>query len=123
MKPSIKRRVLWACAVPIVAVAALWAYAAVPITAPWAEFGYYGKFNQVQRIINEIPGLTIVEHTQHHDVIMEDFSFTVANGDGAIMRIDFWENRPEMRLTRDADIRSYIASIVADRGWVRTPNP
>ena len=46
---------------------------------------------------------------------MEDFSFTVANPDGAIIRIDFWENRPEMRLTKDADIRLYVESVIADR--------
>ena len=115
MKPTIKRRLLWAFTFPIVAVAALWAYGSVPITASWAEFGYYGKFNQVQRIIRAIPGLTIVDHTQHHDVIMEDFSFTVANPDGAIIRIDFWENRPEMRLTKDDDIRLYIERVIADR--------
>lgn len=113
MKPSIKRRLRWAFTVPAVAVVALWAYQSVPVTASWAEFGYYGKFNQVQRIIHEIPGLTIVEHTQHHDVTMEDFSFTVANRDGAIIRIDFWENRPEMRLTKDADIRLYIEGVIA----------
>ena len=115
MKPSIKRRLLWTFTVPIVAVAALWTYGSVPITAPWAEFGYYGKFNQVQRIIHEIPGVSIVEHTQHHDVIMEDFSFTVANRDGVIIRIDFWEDRPQMWLTRDENIRLYIEGVIADR--------
>lgn len=113
MKLSIKRRLWWAFTVPVVAVVALWAYQSVPLTASWAEFGYYGKFNQVQRIIREIPGLTIVEHTQHHDLTMEDFSFTVTNRDGAVIRIDFWENGPEMRLTKDADIRLYIESVIA----------
>ena len=27
--------------------------------------------------------------------------------------IDFWENGPEMRLTKDADIRLYIESVIA----------
>lgn len=111
---SIKRRLLWTFAVPLIAVAILWAYTSVPIAAPSAEFGYYGKFNQVQRIIHQIPGLRIVDHWQHHDVIMEDFSFTVANQYGVTIKIDFCENRPEMRLTKDADIRCYIEGVVAE---------
>lgn len=111
---SIKRRLLWTFAVPLIAVAILWAYTSIPIAAPWAEFGYYGKFNQVQRIIHEIPSLSIIDHWQHHDVIMEDFSFTATNQDGVTIKIDFWENRPEMRLTKDADIRFYIEGVIAE---------
>ena len=113
MKPPIKRLLLWVIAAPVVVVTTLWAYSSVPITAPWAEFGYYGQFNQVQKIIRSIPGLKIVDHRQHHDVIMEDFSFTVSNMEGTPFEINFWENTPQMKLTKDADIRHYIVSVVA----------
>lgn len=113
MKPPIKRLLIWVIAAPIVAVATLWAYSSVPITAPWAEFGYYGHFNQVQRIIRSMPDLEIVHHWQHHDVAMEDFTFTVAKPGGPSFDIYFWEGTPQMKLSKDADITKYILRVAA----------
>ena len=121
MKPKNKLLLCWAFAAPIFAVGALWAYSSVPITAPWAEFGYYGHFNQVQRIIRSMPDLSIVHQWQHHDVVIEDFTFTVAHRDGTSLEIYFWEGTPQMKLTRDSDIRLHIEGVVADH--IRQSNP
>ena len=107
--------VLWSFALLIGVIALLWAYALGPFTSPWIEFGYYGQFNQVQRIIRGIPELKITDDWQHHDITMEDFGFTVVHHDGPSFRIDFWENSPQMKLSRDADIRHYIDGFVANQ--------
>ena len=97
------------------AIGLLWAYAFGPFKSPWIEFGYYGQFNQVKRIIHSIPELKITDDWQHHDITIEDFGFTVAHRDGPAFRIDFWENSPQMKLSRDADIKHFIERFVADQ--------
>jgi hypothetical protein len=92
------------CAIAV----AVGAYVFGPFEAPWVEFGYYGQFNQVQRIIRERPELKIEDRWQHRDLIMEDFSFSVAHRDGSKIRIAFWENSPQRKLARDDDIRESI---------------
>jgi hypothetical protein len=116
--------VLWSFASLIGVIVLLWTYAFAPFTSPWIEFGYYGQFNQVQRIICSIPELTITDDWQHHDITMEDFGFTVAHRDGPAFRIDFWENSPQMKRSRDADIRHFIDSFVAEqlRGVASSPS-
>lgn len=106
--------VLWSFASLVAAAALLWAYAFGPFTSPWIEFGYYGQFNQIQRIIRGIPELKITDDWQHHDITMEDFGFTLSHRDGPSFRIDFWENSPQMKFSRDADIRNFIDNFVAD---------
>lgn len=86
----------------------LWCYDFGPFRASWIEFGYYGKFNQVQRVINGIPELTIVDYWQNHEFIMEDFGFTVRRKDGTTIQINFYENSEPMKLSRDEDIRDYV---------------
>ena len=112
--------ILWSFASLTGVIALFWAYAFAPFTSPWIEFGYYGQFNQVQRIIRSIPELKIANHWQHHDITMEDFGFTVAHRDGATFQIDFWENSPQMKFSRDADIRHFIDSFVAEKLRVLT---
>lgn len=100
------------CGFTILSIFGIWLYAFAPITAPWAEFGYYGKFHQVQRIIREMPELSIIDQWQHRDVSLEDFGFTVQRKDGSTTQIDFYDHSDQMRLSSDEDIRNYIASFI-----------
>lgn len=115
MNTSIKRLLKWAVITPLIVVLLLWAYSSVPIKASWAEFGYYGHFNQVQRIIRSMPELRIVDSFQHHDVIMEDFSFIVDRQDGTRVQICFWEGTPQMKLRRDREIQDFIETTVSEK--------
>lgn len=92
----------------VILLTALWCYALGPFTSPWIEFGYYGEFNQVQRLIREMPDVRIVDHWQHHNLTMEDFGFTVWLTDGSASQVNFYENSPQMKLRRDDDIRKYL---------------
>ncbi len=103
MNAIFKLAALW-----VILLAALWCYALGPFTSPWIEFGYYGEFNQVQRLIREMPDVRIVDHWQHHDISMEDFGFTVRLGDGSARQVNFYENSAQMKLRRDDDIRSFL---------------
>lgn len=107
---SIRIIVRLICGFTTLSIFGIWLYAFAPITAPWAEFGYYGKFHQVQRIIREMPELTIIDQWQHRDVSLEDFGFTVQRKDGSTAQIDFLENSDQMRLSSDEEIRNYIVS-------------
>lgn len=110
-------------AVLIMPVAAVGVFYFAPFTSPWIEIGYYGQFHRVQRIIREFPELTIYDRFQHQDITMEDFGFRVVHRDGSKFSIDFWENSPQMKLTRDAEIRAYIERMVAEGRRVGRKRP
>jgi len=107
---SLGRVILGLILVPIFALAMLWCYALGPFEADWIEFGYYGQFNQVQRIIRGMPELKILDHWQHHDISMEDFGFEVEMRSGEKRWINFYEKSPQMKLSDDEPIRKFIQS-------------
>ncbi|WP_299490669.1 hypothetical protein [Acaryochloris sp. IP29b_bin.137] len=100
------------CGATTISILGIWLYVFAPITAPWVEFGYYGKFNQVRRIIQETPNLTIIDQWQHRDITLEDFGFTVRRPDGSTVQINFYERSEQMKLSSDDDIRDYIVSSI-----------
>lgn len=42
-----------------------------------SELGYYGQFNRVKHVIEDMPDVRIVDHWKHRDVTLEDFGFTL----------------------------------------------
>lgn len=103
-----RRILMWFFMAPFAAVLLLWCYALGPFEAEWVEFGYYGQFNQVQRIIRSLPGLKIVDHWQHHDISIEDFGFQIEKAGGERRWVHFYEKSPQMRLHADRDIEQFI---------------
>ena len=70
--------------------------------------GYYGKFNRVRHAIEQMPGLRVVDTWQHHDVTLEDFSFTVVALSGQTNKIVFGEGTPQMSLSKPKDIEAFV---------------
>ena len=72
------------------------------------EFGYYGQFNRVKHVIEDMPGTVIIDHWQHQDVTLEDFGFSVRLSDGRVVKIDFQENSPQMKERSKSRLRDFI---------------
>lgn len=85
-----------------------WVYHLAPIRNPAVEFGYYGRFHKVQRVISGIPGVRIVDHWKHEDVVLEDFGFTVAMDGQAPRRIDFLDGSAIKENGDDGEIRAHV---------------
>jgi len=79
---------------------------------PNFEFGYYGRFNRVKNILDDMPNVQITNDWQHHDVTLEDFGFSlVVNGTNEV-HVNFWENSPQMKLRNKTHIRDFIEEII-----------
>ena len=92
----------------LVLMAGAWVWKCAPIKNPAIEFGYYGRFHKVQRIISQIPGARILDSWKHEDISLEDFGFTVSLASGEPKRVDFWEGTPVKETGNDEEIRDYV---------------
>lgn len=88
--------------------AGAWVWHLAPIRNPKIEFGYYGRYHQVQRVILQIPGTSIVDSWKHEDIVLEDFGFTIQLGENEPKRVDFWDGTPVKENGDDAEIRAYV---------------
>ncbi len=70
--------------------------------------GYYGKFNRVRHVIEQMPDVRVVDTWQHHDVTLEDFSFTVVSAPGQTNKIFFGEGSPQMQFSKPQDIEAFV---------------
>ena len=52
-------------------------------------FGYYGKFNRMQRLLDACPGFEIRDSWQHRDLTLEDFGFTLEEPGGRRLELEF----------------------------------
>ena len=73
-----------------------------------AESGYYGQFNRVKHVLDEMPQLQVTNDWQHHDITLEDFGFYVVVNGAHSVRVDFWENSPQMKMRDKSRIREFI---------------
>lgn len=72
------------------------------------ESGYYGQYNRVKHVIEEMPRLQITNTWKHHDVTLEDFGFFVLVDGSRSARVDFHENTAAMRERDRGRLRAYI---------------
>ncbi|MFM7181374.1 MAG: hypothetical protein ACKO2G_07925 [Verrucomicrobiales bacterium] len=85
-----------------------WVWNCAPIKNPAIEFGYYGRYHKVQRVISQIPGASIVDSWKHEDIVLEDFGFTVSLQGKEAKRVNFWDGTPIKESGDDEEIRSYV---------------
>lgn len=72
------------------------------------KIGYYGKFNRVRAVIEQMPDVRIVDSWQHHDVTLEDFSFTVMSVTGHRAKVNFLQDSPEMKMSDKDGIQACV---------------
>ncbi len=72
------------------------------------EFGYYGQFNRVKHVIEDMPGVTIIDHWQHKDISLEDFGFTLMVDGNRQVGVTFSENSPQMQERNRNRLREFI---------------
>ena len=70
------------------------------------ESGYYGQFNRVRHVLEDMPNVTIVDHWQHQDISLEDFGFALMVEGTQNVNVTFSENSPQMRMRSKQKIRS-----------------
>jgi hypothetical protein len=85
-----------------------WVWNFAPIKNPAIEFGYYGRFHQVQRVISEIPGARIMDTWKHEDIVLEDFGFTISLESQEPKRVDFRDGAAVKEYGDDEEIRAYV---------------
>jgi hypothetical protein len=92
-----------------VAVAILWFLWELGRFGNWGlESGYYGQFNRVQHVIEAMSNVEITNSWMHEDISLEDFGFfLLVNGTNAV-RVDFWENSPQMKERDKRRIWAYV---------------
>lgn len=72
------------------------------------EFGYYGQFNRVKHVIEEMPDVTIVDSWQHKDISLEDFGFTLLLHDGDTVDVKFFDGTSEKTERNRKKIKSIV---------------
>jgi hypothetical protein len=75
---------------------------------PDVEFGYYGQFNRVKHVIEDMPNVEILDNWQHHDITLEDFAFTLLIDGGRQVSVTFSENSSQMKMRDKSRIRKFI---------------
>lgn len=109
MKLLLKKLSLSALAFSPFALLALWfgwTYGFVPDVG--SEFGYYGQFNRVKHVIEDMPDVRIVDHWKHRDVTLEDFGFTVLVDESRRADIQFWDGTPEKNERNKALLKDIV---------------
>ena len=76
------------------------------------ECGYYGQYNRVRHVIEDMPNVRIVRDMQHHDITLEDFGFLLEANDGEgktwpVVMI-FYEFSPEIHEWDKDRIRAIV---------------
>jgi hypothetical protein len=52
-------------------------------------FGYYGKFNRIQGVLNACSAIKVIDSWQHRDLSLEDFGFTIQEPSGKPLELEF----------------------------------
>ena len=73
-----------------------------------SESGYYGDFNIVKHVIDEMPSVQITNQWQHRDMSIESFGFTILVDHTNLVQVDFIENSTRMAETNRERIRAYV---------------
>ena len=79
-----------------------------------AESGYYGQLNRVKHVLDEMPHVQVTNNWQHHDITLEDFGFSLVVNGVRSVRVDFWENSPQMKMRDKSRIREFIEEQIKD---------
>ena len=72
------------------------------------ESGYYGQYNRVKHVLEDMPSVQITNQWKHHDVTLEDFGFFLLVDNTNSVRVDFRENSPQMKERNKERIRAFI---------------
>ncbi len=83
-----------------------WTYGTFPDVG--AESGYYGQFNRVKHVIEDMPDVRIVDHWKHRDVTLEDFGFTLLVSESGRVDISFYDGTPEKNERNKCKLKSII---------------
>ncbi len=109
MKVTLKKRSLSLLVLLPFALFGLWfAWGIGIIPDLGLESGYYGQFNRVKHVIEDMSGVTIVDHWQHKDVSLEDFGFTLRLSDGSEVNVEFLDATPEKNERNQKRLRQII---------------
>jgi len=85
-----------------------WAYGMFPDVG--AESGYYGQFNRVKHVIEDMPDVRIIDYWKHRDVTLEDFGFTLLVGESRKVDIRFHDGTPEKKERNKSRLRAIVRS-------------
>jgi len=77
------------------------------------EFGYYGQFNRVKHVIEDMPRVQIVDHWVHEDISLEDFGYTLMVDGGRKVNVNFYDGTPEKSERSKSKLRAIIQAQVA----------
>jgi hypothetical protein len=97
-----------ALVVMMLAIMAGWLWLNLNIPDQGWEFGYYGQFNRVKHVIEDMPDATITNHWQHKDISLEDFGFTLVLDGGSQVDLTFSENSPQISMRNKQKIKKFI---------------
>ena len=87
----------------------LWFLWEVGLLGNWGlESGYYGQFNRVKHVLEEMPNVEITDDWQHNDLTIEDFGFSLVVDEYQNAHITFYEGSPEMKMRDKTHIREFI---------------
>ena len=76
------------------------------------EFGCYGQFNRIKNVIDEMPGVQIVDFWQHEDLELEDFGFTLRLENGDEVQVRYHDDTPEKNERNRHRIRIQIQNAI-----------
>ena len=96
-----------------------WTYGMVPDID--AESGYYGQFNRVKHVIEDMPNVHIIDHWKHRDVTLEDFGFTLLVDEIREVNIRFYDGTPEKNERRKSRLREIIRGQLASNESIQAP--
>ena len=87
----------------------LWFLWELGLLGNWGlESGYYGQFNRVKHVLEEMPNVEITDDWQHRDLTLEDFGFSLVVDEYQNAHINFYEGSPEMKMRDKTRIREFI---------------
>ena len=72
------------------------------------EFGYYGQFNRILHVIEDLPDVEVVEYWYNEDLTLEDFQYTIRVENKYRITIYFPDGSPEKYETDREKIREYV---------------
>ena len=85
-----------------------WTYGMLPDVG--SEFGYYGPFNRMKHVIEEMPDVRIVDHWKHRDLTLEDFGFTLLVDESQKVDIQFLDGTSEKNERDKARLERIVRS-------------
>jgi hypothetical protein len=101
----------------------LWLLWQLGVFGNWGlESGYYGQFNRVKHVIEEMPGVVIVDHWQHHDVSLEDFGFALLIEGDRKAQVNFTESSPQIKERNKSKLRAFIRKEIDSNNVLSQPS-